>query len=97
MPGKVVQVEQLPKPPSEPFSAQRVLARFCYHYQQYTYAEARKIPYRRIRSMLNEVMKIEAQRYHTLTQIAAAPHTDKGKGVSELLSKFKDQATYGRQ
>lgn len=64
-------------------------ARICYYYPQYTLEEASRLSVRDIRLLLNVANEIEAERFFNLTQIAAAPHTKKGKGVKQLTDYFQ--------
>lgn len=78
------------KIPQQRESSENILARFCYHFPRYSYAEAKQLPYRRIVKML-KVAEIErAKMYYNLVQIASAPHTKRGSGVSKMLKWYKD-------
>lgn len=68
-----------------------LLATLCFYYPQYTYTKARQLPYRRVEQLVRTAQKIEATRMYNLTKIVAAPHTEKGKGVKELLEAFEAQ------
>lgn len=91
--GKPLKVIKLAKVPgasaSNRFSSLRLLARFCYYYPAYTLADARKLPYKHVMMMLKVARQMEAERYYTMTQIVAAPHTKKGKGVESLTAQFR--------
>jgi hypothetical protein len=76
------------KVPQKIGSAEETLAKFCYYFQQYTYADARKLPYRRLVKMLRVAMKERAAFLHELVEIAAAPHTKKGSGVTALRKHY---------
>lgn len=95
MAGKVIRVAKLPAKHFTPADAQQTLATLCYYYPQYTYAAARKLPHKRVLLLIKTAQKMEAQRYYNLTQIAAAPHTERGKGVQDLLDLFESQAYNG--
>lgn len=75
--------------PSVEISKRETWARICYFYPQYTLKTASKLPARDIRLLLKIAEQMEAQRYFNLTQISAAPHTKKGKGVKDLSDHFK--------
>lgn len=77
----------------DPTSAdfRELLAQLCFYYPQYTYSAARKLPYKRVVMLVEMANRIEAKRFYNLTQIAAAPHTEKGKAVKQLLKEFKRQ------
>lgn len=66
-----------------------IYARLCYFYPQYTLQEAELLPQRDISLLLKIANKIEASNMLNQTQIAAAPHTDKGRGVKKLTEHFK--------
>lgn len=70
----------------------RIWARVCYYYPQYTLEQASKLSYRDIMLLLNTARRIEAERNLTLTQMLAAPHTEKGKGVKDLTKYFEQEA-----
>jgi hypothetical protein len=78
------------KVPLSTESPEDTLARFCYHFPQYTFAEARKLPYKRIRNMLKIARKEQARMMYELVQVIAAPHTNKGKGVGALSKYYRD-------
>lgn len=65
-----------------------LIATLCYFYPQYTFAQAEKLSYQRISSLLKTARQQEGVRYKNLTQIAAAPHSKKGAGVKKLLSHY---------
>lgn len=77
------------KIPQKKISNDDLLAKFCYHYQQYKYSEAKKLPYKRVIKMLRVAEKEQARFLFELTQIATAPHTKKGAGVKSLLDRYK--------
>ncbi len=77
--------------PKQRFNANEVLAKLCYYYPQYTLRHARKLPYKDVVLLIKQAQKEQATDYYNLTQIAAAPHSDKGKGVKKLLSHFKEK------
>lgn len=79
----VIKAKQLPKKKAE--SAEEILARFCYHFQQYTYSEARKLPYKRVVQLLKAAQKEQAKEMIVLTHIASAPHSRKGKLIKKVL------------
>ena len=86
--GRVIKAKPVTKEPKGDNTLQ-LLARLCYHYPQYTFVEARKLPARRVRLLLAEAQIIEAERMAQLVQIVAAPHTKDGKGVKKLFNHFK--------
>lgn len=88
-PRRVVQVAKIPKQTSVN-STRRTLARLCYYYPQYTLAAARKLPARDVALLLKEASRLEAARNHNLMQMIAAPNSEKGKAVKELLEHFNE-------
>jgi len=88
---KIIKVKQLQSQKAAGFDSLEILATFCYYFPQYTLQEARSLPYRHINRMLKVAMKHKALEYLNLTQIASAPHTEKGKGVTELINNYKEQ------
>lgn len=72
--------------------ANRTLATLCFYYPAYTLAEARKIPYRDVLLLLDIARKERSKFLYDLTQIAAAPQTEKGKGVKMLSEFYMGQA-----
>jgi hypothetical protein len=89
---KRISVAKLPKKKFSQQEAKHLLATLCYYYPQYTFAAARKLPYKRVTLLIRTAQRMEAMKYYNLTQIAAAPHTKNGKGVQSLLDRFKDMA-----
>lgn len=71
-------------------SAEDTIARFCYHFPQYTFHEAKQMPFVRIKQMLKVARKEQALLLYDLTRIASAPHTEKGKEVKKLLQSYKE-------
>lgn len=67
-----------------------LLARFCYHFPHYSYQQARKLPYKRVLQMLKVARKEQAWVLYNLTQIASAPHSKKGSGVTKMLKYFQE-------
>jgi len=63
----------------------------AYYYPQYTLKQASKLSARDIMLLLRVARKIEAEKFYNLTQIAAAPHTEKGKGVKQLTQYFEKE------
>lgn len=86
---KVIKVQKV-HPESEDNDYRELLATLCYYYPQYTYAQARKLPFHRVQHLVKVANKIEATKLYNLTQIAAAPHSDKGKAVKQLLKNFEE-------
>lgn len=73
-------------------SKRELYATVCYYYKQYTLQDVEKLPARDVQLLLKVAMKLESARYLNLTQIAAAPHTEKGEGVQNLIDIYKEAA-----
>lgn len=67
-------------------------AMLCYYYPQYTLKDAQRIPARDLILLISTARKIEARKMYSLTQIVAAPHTNKGRGVKKLTEFYKKQS-----
>lgn len=87
--GKVVRVAQLPKREAKPGDGDRLCEQLCFYYPAYTFAMARRLPAKRVHSMLMTAQAEQAKHYCELVQIATAPHTKDGEGVKTLISKYK--------
>lgn len=78
---------------SEPLSESdekiRINATLCYYYPAYTLKMASMLPHKHKTIMLNQARRLKAKDMHDLTQIAAAPHSTKGKGVKKLIKHFE--------
>lgn len=84
-----IKVQQLPK---KKLKWQDLVAQFCYRYQQYTFAQARRLPYKRLRQMLKVAEQEEAKKMRTLVQVVSAPHTkDGGKSLIENLNDIIEE------
>lgn len=81
-----VKVQKIPKKKNNPLD---LVATFCYHFPQYTFAQARKMPYIRIRHMLKIANKEHAKRMIDLLSVATASH-GKQKDIKLLLDKFNE-------
>lgn len=85
----VIKVAKPPKPESKESDVLEMLAALCYHYPQYKFSEARKLPFKRVKLLLRVARRIEASKMLALTNIVAAPHTKKGAGVKKMQQHFK--------
>ena len=72
-------------------SNRELWAKVCYYYPQYTLKEASRLPLRDIKLLLRVAEREKAQDKYDFTQIASAPHTEKGKGVKQLSDYFKQK------
>lgn len=84
-----VTAQKVPKKQSSQSDLLDGLALFCYKFPQYTFAEARKMPYKRILHMLKVAKKEDARTMLELVRIVAAPHSKKGKMVQEMIQYYK--------
>ena len=78
------------KIPTPKISPDDLLYTFCYFYPQYTYKEARELPYFRVVQMVNIARKVKAEEYYHLTSIVSASYTKNGEGVKKLLNLYKE-------
>lgn len=67
----------------------RVNATLCYYYPAYTLKMASMLPHKHKTIMLNQARRLKAKDMHDLTQVAAAPHSPKGRGVKRLIKHFE--------
>jgi hypothetical protein len=68
---------------------EEILCTLCYLYPQYTYAQARKLPYKRISKLIEVARREQAKFKYDLVQIVAAPTTKKHIGVKKLSEHYK--------
>lgn len=86
-----VEVAKLPSKVSKQ-SNRELWAKVCYHYGAYDLEKASRLPARDVALLLKIAKKEEALKMYDLTQIAAAPHTEKGRGVKNLSKYFEKEA-----
>lgn len=70
-------------------SAKDICAEVCYYYG-YRLEEVESWSFRKVRRLLRTARRLEALKYHNLTQIAAAAQTEKLKGVEILLKHYSE-------
>ena len=87
----VIKVKQLKSQKVADFDAATILGTLCFYYPQYTLQEARKLPYRHVKLLLKIAMRQRNYDFIMQTQIAVAPHTEKGKGVTDMINFLKGQ------
>jgi hypothetical protein len=80
----VVKAKKIPKKPQRFSTADRVLGRLCVYYPQYTFNQAKRMPYKRVLMLLEIAKQVEAERFEVLLGIVVAPHTKKGEGVKKM-------------
>lgn len=83
----VIKVQKIPK---KKIKAEDVLSTFCYHFPQYKYHEAKKLPYKRILQMLRVAKKEHTKKMLDLLSIISAPHSKNGSQVKKLSDHFND-------
>jgi len=86
----VIKAQPVPKSKNSSSSVEDTLALFCFYFPQYTYAQSKRMPYKRVARMLRIAERERARFLYDLTNIAAAPHTHKGQGVKKMLNYFKE-------
>ncbi len=80
-----IQVAQIEQPRG---SKRELYATICYHYG-YKLDYVQNLPARDLYLLHKIAIKMEANRYLNLTNIAAAPQSRKGQGVKKLLDYYK--------
>ena len=88
-----VVAKSIPKAQPKEQTNRRLWARVAFYYPQYTLKEASKLSLRDIKLLLKVADIERATEWHELTQISAAPHTEKGKGVKDLLNHYQEIMT----
>lgn len=76
-------------PPVKVANKRDVYATVCYYFPQYTLKDAQNLSARDVQLLIKTAQKMEAMRMYNLTQVVAAPHSNKQKGVKKLLDHFK--------
>lgn len=67
-----------------------VCARIAFHYPAYTLAAARKLPYKDVIILDNNIEREQGRFYNVMLQIVTAPNTkDTKKSVTKLVDYFK--------
>ena len=84
----IIKVQSIPQ---KKLNARRLLAQLCYYYPRYSFEEARKLPYKDVILLINTAQQEKALNYFNLTQIAAAPNTKNGGGVSKLIKHYQKE------
>ena len=85
----IIEAQSIPKAKPSKDGSRELYATVAFHYPQYTLNDVAELPYRDVKLLLKIAERINADKYLTLTQIAASPHTEKGKGVKNLIDHFK--------
>lgn len=66
----------------------KLYATICFYYG-YRLDYVQQLPARDLYLLYNTAMREEARKYLNLVDITAAPHTEKGRGVSKLKKHYK--------
>lgn len=74
------------KIPQKNISSEDIIACFCYNYPQYTYKEARLLPFTRLNQMIKVARQEQAKLLYNITRAIAAPHQK--AGVKKLLDEL---------
>lgn len=75
------------KIPAKTLSAENILSKFCYYFPQYTYEQARKLPYKTVRLMLKTAKIEQAKHMVDLLRVHSGSRTKKGQ--KSVLSYFE--------
>lgn len=70
-------------------TADEILTRFCIQFPQYTLAQAKQLPLKRILFMLKVARKVHAERMIDFLNIMASVQSGKKGNVDTVLSYFK--------
>lgn len=84
-----VKVASVDKPASTKNTKRDLYAMVAYYYPQYTFKEAENLKARDLNILIKTAQKLKAVEYLNLTQIAAAPNSEKGKAVGKLIESYK--------
>lgn len=80
----VIKVQKIPQKKTDPLD---LIAQFCYHFPQYTFNQARKLPFVRIKHMLRMANVEQAKYLLLMVRVVSAPHSkDGGKSIIQDLN-----------
>jgi hypothetical protein len=85
VPNNVVKVQRIPK---KEVNTDDLLASFCYHFPQYKFNEARKLPYKRVIQMLKIAEKEQAKTLFVLCKGMALTNA-KPKTMTSFLNDLR--------
>lgn len=86
MEKQVVVAASIPKKKVKPLE---LLGMFCYYYQQYNLNQARKLPYKTVKLLLEVANQQKALEYANLIQIASAARgKDGGKSLHKQYKRM---------
>lgn len=83
---------EIAKVPDKKVDKRSLYASVCYYYPQYTLQDVQRMPVRDVNLLINTAKKMQALDYFNQVQIAAAPHSDKGRGVKKLSEHYRKEA-----
>ena len=84
-----VKVASVKKSASVRSTKRDLYAMVAYYYPQYTFKEAENLKARDLNILIKTAQKLKAVDYLNLTQIVAAPHSEKGKAVDRLIDDYQ--------
>lgn len=87
MEPRTVKVASIPKKKIKPIE---LLGMFCYYYPQYTLAQARKLPYKTVKQLLDIAHQQKAIEYMHMVYIGSAVRSK--DGGKSLLKQYKRMA-----
>lgn len=67
-----------------------LVAVFCYYFPQYTYFEAKKLPYKRIKALLLVAQQEQAREWYNLLRISIVVQSGKKSAVKDLFDEYKN-------
>lgn len=84
---KIIKAKQIPR---QKVNVDDIIAKLCFNYPQYTFLQAKHLPYKRVKQLLRIARKEEARKMFELMQIVAAPNTKKGHGIKKVLDYYRE-------
>lgn len=84
-----ISVQKIPKRELSSADYEDLLARFCFKFPQYTYKQAKDMPYIRIVKMLKAAERVRAKEMIELANIIAGPHTKNGEGTKKMIEYYQ--------
>lgn len=84
--GNLITIQKIPK---KVYSVEDIVAKFCCCFPQYKFNEARKLPFVRIKKMLDIWEKEYSRKMIDLIEVVSAPHTKKGIGINKAIQRYK--------
>lgn len=84
-----ISVQKIPKRELSKADYEDLLARFCFKFPQYTYSQAKNLPYVRVVKMLKSAERVRAKEMIELANIIAGPHTKHGEGTKKMIEYYQ--------